>query len=803
MLTIRGVLPRLALVTALLAIAYPAAAADWAARHGLTSAEYQAAFDQYAKEGFRLITVSGYEGGGTLRYAALWRKVPAGEWVARHGMSSGQYQQDFDHNVNHGYRLTYVTAYPSGGQVLFASIWEKRAGPAWVGRHNLTAAQYQQAFNELTAQGYKPIQVTGYAMNGEARYAAIFEQSPGPPWAARHGLTGAQYQQAFDEFTSQGFHLKSISGYRVGGQDLYAAVWEKSPTPPWSTRHGVPGKFYQIVFDNHRTQGYEPVFLNAFAGDGGSRFSGVWENNVFAAKDLDLIATKVDAYMKKHSVPGLSIAVTQGERLVYAAGFGLADKDSGEPVGPDTRFRVASVSKPITSAAIMELVEGGQLGLDDKVFGANSILGGTYTTPKSNPNIDSITVRHLLGHVAGFTTNGGDPMFAYTGTSQADLIKWHLADRALATTPGSRYEYSNFGYCLLGRIIEAKSGQGYEQYVKNAVLSPAGITRMEIGGNAKADRKPGEVVYYGGDPYGAVKPQRFDSHGGWIATPSDLLRFLVRVDGRAAKADIITAADHTTMTTALGVNDAAGNDPQYAFGWATGGNTQNHNGTMDGTIAWLLRGPGDLAYAAVTNNADDWFGPDLMTLMNDITAGVSAWPGYDLMGGSAGQPAAYKLAASKVLKSKIVAVEGTKLEAPPATSASKLLRAPGVSVVDTAVEGQAAQAATGTKLLKLRSSGLATAGASAAAKSEQLAALPPTQRYEPPTGPSGLPLLACLTLDGHQCGAAAALAFCQAQGYARASKYDTERKTGKAETLSGEACPTKRCKVFDQVTCAQ
>jgi hypothetical protein len=408
-------------------------------------------------------------------------------------------------------------------------------------------------------------------------------------------------------------------------------------------------------------------------------------------------------------------------------------------------------------------------------------------------------------------------MFDYTGTTHADLIKWHLADRALAATPGSRYEYSNFGYCLLGRIIEAESGQGYEQYVKNAILKPAGITRMEIGGNTKADRKSGEVVYYGGSPYSAVKPVRFDSHGGWIATPADLLRFLARVDGRAGKADIITAASHTTMTTALGINDASGNNPQYAFGWAVGGNTQNHNGTMSGTIAWLLRGPGDLSYAAVSNGDADWFGPDMMQLMTQITAEVSAWPAYDLMGVPAAAPAPYKLMVSKALKSKLVAVEpGAVGEPGGAIERSKLLKLPATSAATT-IEAPAAvveppATASASKLLtKRETAGAVTAVTPKLLKSQettaaagQLAALPPTQRFEPPVGPHGLQLLACLTADGKQCGDPAALGFCQSQGFARAAEYDTKKKKkAEFETLAGAPCATKQCRVFTYVTCAR
>ncbi len=110
---------------------------------------------------------------------------------------------------------------------------------------------------------------------------------------------------------------------------------------------------------------------------------------------------------------------------------------------------------------------------------------------------------------------------------------------------------------VLGRIVEQVTGQPYETYVRDHILSQAGITRMQIAGNSLAERKPGEVVYY---PARSYKPnvRRFDSHGGWIATPTDLLRFMVRVDGLPTKPDILSAGSHAAMTTKSGIKDIEG-----------------------------------------------------------------------------------------------------------------------------------------------------------------------------------------------------------------------------------------------------
>ncbi len=125
--------------------------------------------------------------------------------------------------------LEWVSGYFDGSQDLYAAIWRKRRGaPAWQARHGLTAAEYQAFFDNATAQGYKPVVVSGYSDGVQDRYAAIFRQIPGAPaWQARHGLTPAQYQTTFDQLVAQGYRLELVSGYSVAGQDHFAAIWTK------------------------------------------------------------------------------------------------------------------------------------------------------------------------------------------------------------------------------------------------------------------------------------------------------------------------------------------------------------------------------------------------------------------------------------------------------------------------------------------------------------------------------------------------------------------------------------------------
>ena len=97
----------------------------------------------------------------------------------------------------------------------YMGVWQQLAGPAWVARHGLTGAQYQAVFDDLTPKGYRPVILNAYSVNGEDRYMGVWQQSAGPAWVARHGLTGAQYQAVFDDLTPKGYRPIILSGYSV------------------------------------------------------------------------------------------------------------------------------------------------------------------------------------------------------------------------------------------------------------------------------------------------------------------------------------------------------------------------------------------------------------------------------------------------------------------------------------------------------------------------------------------------------------------------------------------------------------
>lgn len=342
------------------------------------------------------------------------------------------------------------------------------------------------------------------------------------------------------------------------------------------------------------------------------------------AADAARVDETVGAFMHEYEVPALSIAIAKEGRLVFARGYGHADAQGEQPVTPASLFRIASISKTFTAAAVMQLVEQGKLSLSDRVFGEGALLGTRYGNAPYGPGIESITVEELLTHTAGGWSNDGrDPMFREPEDDHAALIGWVLDTQPLSDPPGEKYAYSNFGYCVLGRVVEAVSGTSYADFVREHLLAPAGIEDMRIAGDTLEERRPQEVVYVqaGADPYG-MRVARMDAHGGWIASAVDLLRFAVRMDGFDTVPDLLRPETIRVMTTPSAAN------AHYAKGWSVNeAHNWWHTGSLPGTGSILVRAQNGFCWAVLTNHrAGGGFGSDLDRLTWRILERVERWP---------------------------------------------------------------------------------------------------------------------------------------------------------------------------------
>ncbi|HST36484.1 MAG TPA: serine hydrolase domain-containing protein, partial [Allosphingosinicella sp.] len=178
-----------------------------------------------------------------------------------------------------------------------------------------------------------------------------------------------------------------------------------------------------------------------------------------------------ERYMAENHVPGLVYGIVADGRLAYVRTFGSRTRNPNEIVTPDTLFRIASMSKAFTALAILKLRDAGRLRLDEPAETYVPELRGWHYPTADSPRI---RVRDLLSHVGGFVTDDpwGDRQQVLT---EAEFTAMLRAGLPFTRAPQTAYEYSNFGYALLGRIVSNVSGRRYQDYIRDEIMRPLGM----------------------------------------------------------------------------------------------------------------------------------------------------------------------------------------------------------------------------------------------------------------------------------------------------------------------------------------
>jgi N-acyl-D-amino-acid deacylase len=362
--------------------------------------------------------------------------------------------------------------------------------------------------------------------------------------------------------------------------------------------------------------------------------------------------------MAKWGIPGGVVGVVREGRLALLRTYGYADSAARRVMDADALFRIASISKPITSAAILKLVEQGRLSLDDR---AVTRLPELDPGVSGDVRIRDVTIRQLLQHTAGWDRDlSGDPMLLPIGAARAvgapapasaATVVAYMRTRPLDFAPGARYAYSNFGYAVLGLIVERVTGQAYDAFVRQSVLQPAGVTRMVLGRTRAAERALEEVRYYdpltgpsifpGGGmvpaPDGSFYLEAMAAHGGWVSSAADLLRFAGAVDGRPTRPDILSPTSIEQMSARPAVSTWRESAYWYGLGWAVrpAGADANwwHAGSLPGTTTLLVRASDGTTWVALFNgrgwSATTSFDAELDGVLWTAFSRVARWPSTD------------------------------------------------------------------------------------------------------------------------------------------------------------------------------
>lgn len=342
-------------------------------------------------------------------------------------------------------------------------------------------------------------------------------------------------------------------------------------------------------------------------------------SDIPATKKMD---SEIERFMGRWGLRGLSLAVTRNDSLLYAKGYGWADKENDKGLEATSIMRIASASKLVTAVAIMKLIQDSMLTLDSKVFGPDGILNDSaYTNAIKDKRILDVTIDHLLRHKGGFSRAFGDPMFRTNDIMKMQKLKTPptneeltkiILNRRLQFTPGTGRRYSNFGYMLLSLVVEKLTGESYWKWVTDSVLNPAGIYNMRPANNYYGERHPKETKYYAPDDelveefngsgrmvsrvYGGSNVNALLGAGGWTASAADMARLVAAIDNYPVVSNILDEEnidllvehdDHDKMSRGWSEADANGK-------WT-------RTGTLSSTHALIERFPNGECWVMITN----------------------------------------------------------------------------------------------------------------------------------------------------------------------------------------------------------
>jgi len=612
-------------------------AKTWWWYYGLTAEQVN---DYTTANDARLVNVEPYVVGGTTYFAVIMLHNVGADyngWWWYYGKTPNDISSLLSSN---NARLIDLRRYGTGvyGAIMVANTGSNQSGWWWY--YNITASQVSQYLSQNTAY-----LISLDPNPGGTTFNVVMNAFPsGFGWWWYYGESAANVGALVKKNSARIFDIKS---YTVNNTQVFAVLmlgdsWNSTQTADascdaeeiksWQTNPPAVG-----VGVPKATKAYDSTF---------------------------------QALMKKYKVPGGAVAVMKNGKLVLARGYGFSDTGNSLIAHPDSLFRLASVSKQITSAAVLQLVQNHTLSLDDnpfKILGLTADPAGPVT-----PALSKMTIAELLRHQGGWSretgcsncSTEGDPMFesVHIASTQGvpsppsctGIIQYMLT-QPVYWPPGTVYDYSNFGYCVLGQVIAKKTGQTYADYVTANILNPAGAGGIVQGQTIwPADR---EVVYYpfpgegaGQDvfvpslntytnPYGSFYLEAMAAHGAWVASPVDLLRFQGAIDGRTGGTPLLNSTSLKDLTYNNGVPVAEVNSSNklvkvaqdgswYGMGWEinTAGNWW-HNGSLSGTQTEQVHAQNGFGFAALfntrpqdTNDFGSDLDSDLWTAFNAVGA---------------------------------------------------------------------------------------------------------------------------------------------------------------------------------------
>lgn len=328
-----------------------------------------------------------------------------------------------------------------------------------------------------------------------------------------------------------------------------------------------------------------------------------------SASEMRDFDEKIIALMQKWKIPGGTVAIVQNGKLVYARGYGFSDKEKKQPMQPDSKFRIGSISKVITATAVLKLVQEKKLSLEAPAFKLLDLPQERDPSRRPEDRVWLISIRNLLQGTGGWDRNAaGDPMFQpiahqaaqeYSNSLRptARAIIRYQACRRLDFNPGTRFCYSNLGFSILGELIRKASGKSYAEYVKSELFTPM---KIEMLPGKTRQAAAGEVFYfpYEGEQLGpAIMPnvrgyvpleyggdfylEAMTADCGWVASSIEVANFVSCLFGEQGKEKQILSPELVKlMLCRSNIDQWQGKDSYFGMAWEVRSPKKNQDLTI-------------------------------------------------------------------------------------------------------------------------------------------------------------------------------------------------------------------------------
>jgi CubicO group peptidase (beta-lactamase class C family) len=487
------------------------------------------------------------------------------------------------------------------------------------------------------------------------------EQSD-PNEQIERGLTAARMNELVDQLSAADRIVTDLTMRFDGSKMLFDATSSvNKDKKPWVVQLNLKDGPYKAAVKKYKGD-FDAVVHRSLTAGGTRYHAVVWVQSAdkgvelkvpdgplpetgATGADLEPLNDLMRRMVQENKLPGATMAVAFEQEILFERGFGYSELDPATPMPANATMRIASLSKPITAVGVLLLVQDGVLNLDEPALNyLAKHLKGKFD-PEAAAAVDArwskVTVRHLLQHSGGTDRDASkDTVFQLPEVSKTlelrklaksnDMVRYQLG-RPLDFEPGSKYVYSNIGYAMLGRIIEAVSGKEYGHFIQERILTPNGMMQTRLAKTRLKDRASDEVRYYtqqekkcpavwagldgrgrGRDevemvlePYGMWDIEVMDSHGGWTSTAADLLRFIIALEH--PEQPLLNAATRREMLNPPGFDPGRSRGLWYGCGWNVrnltddGAATYWHNGLLAGTSTIMVHRRDGYSWAVLFN----------------------------------------------------------------------------------------------------------------------------------------------------------------------------------------------------------